>query len=55
VLAAVGWRPTSLNRIVERSGLSVAAVVHALDDLGAAGQLVEEGAWYRRLPGSDGG
>jgi len=49
VLGAVGWRSNSLNRIVERSGLPVGTVAAALDELEAAGLVVGDGVWWRRL------
>jgi len=49
VLAAVGWRSISLNRIVEASGLPLGTVAAALDDLEAAGLVACDGAWWRRV------
>jgi DNA protecting protein DprA len=48
VLGAVGWRPSSFNEIVGRSGCSVAATAKALDDLEASGWVTEEGGWWSR-------
>lgn len=48
VLAAVGWRPTSLGRVVERSGEAVAAVAGALEELLVAGWVSEDQGWWTR-------
>jgi DNA processing protein len=48
VLEATGWRPTSVNQIVRRSGTSVAAVQAALDELESGGYLAREGGWWLR-------
>jgi DNA processing protein len=48
VAAAIGWRPTSFNAIVTASGDSVGAVSAALDELVAAGMVVEERGWWQR-------
>lgn len=55
VLDAIGWRPTSLARIVERSGLPVGVVGRLLGELSAAGQVREDqGWWSRSTPEPDG-
>jgi DNA processing protein len=48
VLAAVGWSPTSLNRVVDRSGRSLPEVAAALDALVEARVVVAEGDWWQR-------
>jgi DNA processing protein len=48
VLEAVGWAPTSFNRIVDASGQSIAAVAAALDTLLEAGLVIVEGDWWQR-------
>lgn len=48
VLAAVGWRPTSLGRVVERSGEPVAVVAGVLEELLVAGRVSEEQGWWTR-------
>jgi DNA processing protein len=53
VLEATGWRQTSLNQIVERSGLAVSATMAALDDLEELGRVTRDGGWWlRRRPPS---
>lgn len=49
VLAAVGWEPTSLNRVVARVGLPIAVVVAVLEQLAALGSVAEERGWWQRL------
>lgn len=50
VLDAVSFSPTSLNRILERSGLGVAKARRLLDELVEAGTLrAEAGGWSRVL------
>jgi DNA processing protein len=48
VLEASGWRPASINQIVRRSGVSVAAVQAALDELEAGGYVASDGGWWVR-------
>ncbi len=48
VLEAVSWRSTSLNQVVGRSGLPVAAASRALDILEAAGMVSRDGQWWIR-------
>ncbi len=48
VLEAVGWVPTSLNRVVAGSGLGVAAVSEALEGLVERGLVVVERDWWQR-------
>jgi len=51
VLEAVGWRPTSLNQIVERAGLTAARTMAVLDDLDARGLVgCHHDSWVRRAP-----
>lgn len=49
VLDAVGWRPVSLNRVVDACGLPLGAVVAALEELEAAGLVAADGLWWRRV------
>lgn len=49
VLDAIGWEPTSLNRVVARSGLPVSEVADALERLGGSGAVAEERGWWQRL------
>jgi DNA processing protein len=52
VLNGVLWRPSSINQVVERSGISVPACARALDALEAAGWIERHGDWWaRRSPG----
>ena len=54
VLAAVGWRPSSLNQIVDRSATSVGTALRSLDELEEAGCIAtERGRWVRRRQESD--
>ncbi len=48
VLDALGWRPTSLNEVVERCALTVAAAARALDELEVRGLVAREGGWWTR-------
>jgi DNA processing protein len=48
VLGAVGWTPTSLNRVVAASGQPVAEVATSLEALAGAGLVVVEGDWWQR-------
>jgi DNA processing protein len=49
VLQATGWRTSSTNQIVRRSGITVAAVGAALDELESKGYVASVGAgWVRR-------
>jgi DNA processing protein len=51
VLDAVLWRPSSLNQILERSRVSVAAAARSLDDLESGGWIQRAGdCWVRRAP-----
>jgi DNA processing protein len=50
---AVGWRPSSLGQVVERSGLAVGRAATILDALEARGVLGREGAWWVRVPLGD--
>ncbi|MGH3600562.1 MAG: MarR family transcriptional regulator, partial [Pseudonocardiaceae bacterium] len=52
VLAAVGWQPTSLSVIVERTGSTVSAVSRNLATLEDAGLVRSDGGWWSRVPGS---
>jgi DNA processing protein len=49
VVDCVGWRPSSLGQIVDRSGLAVSDVAAVLDRLEARGVLVREGSWWVRV------
>jgi DNA processing protein len=47
---AVGWRPSTIGRIVDRSGIAVGEAAAILDRLEARGLLAREGPWWvRRL------
>jgi len=48
VLAAVEWRPSSLNHIVDRSATSVGTALRALDELEATGWVASERGWWVR-------
>ncbi|HLH45951.1 MAG TPA: DNA-processing protein DprA [Acidimicrobiales bacterium] len=48
VLAAVGWRPTSLNQVVGAAGLDLGAVAAGLEELRAVGCVAEERGWWQR-------
>jgi len=50
VLSAVGWSPTCLDEVVERSGLPLAVVVLVLDRLESAGAVLAEAGWWWRRP-----
>ena len=49
VLDSVGWRPSSLGRIVERSGEGVGTVAATLERLTARGLLEQQGGWWTRV------
>jgi DNA processing protein len=49
VLAAVGWRPSTLNQVVHDSGLPVAVVDAALDVLVERGLVAVHSSWWSRL------
>jgi DNA-binding IclR family transcriptional regulator len=48
----VQWRPTSLNHVVERTGVPVAVASRMLDFLEQAGFIRRDGDWWVR--GADG-
>jgi DNA processing protein len=48
VLDVTGWRPSSVDQIVERSGLPVASVMSSLDVLEATGLAERHGDWWVR-------
>jgi DNA processing protein len=48
VLEATGWRPSSMNQIVRRASIAVAAARAALDELESVGYVVGEGGWWVR-------
>ncbi len=48
VLTVVGWRPTSVDQAVERSGLAVGRVMSSLDALEARGWVARHGDWWVR-------
>jgi DNA processing protein len=51
VLESVLWRPTSINQVIERSGVSIAAASRGLDLLETAGLVTRDGErWVRRPP-----
>jgi len=50
VLEAVGWAPTLLGRIVERSGCGVGVAVAALARLEGTGLVVAGNSWWVRQP-----
>jgi DNA processing protein len=52
VLESTGWRPTSINQIVDRGGLTVARTMAALDDLEARGLVGRHQDWFVRQPPS---
>jgi DNA-binding IclR family transcriptional regulator len=49
VLAAVGWRPSTLNQVVQASGLPVAVVDTALDALVEQGLVAVDSSWWSRV------
>jgi DNA processing protein len=49
VLAAVGWRPSTLNQVVQASGLPVAVVDAALDALVEQGLVAVDSSWWSRV------
>jgi DNA processing protein len=56
VLDATLWRPTSLNQVVQRSGVAVAVAARVLDGLEVAGLIRRDGDWWVRLaPCREGG
>ncbi|MDH3705901.1 MAG: DNA-processing protein DprA [Acidimicrobiia bacterium] len=50
VLDAVGWQPATLDQMVLRTGLDVAAVALAGETLVATGWLTLSEGWYERVP-----
>jgi DNA processing protein len=48
VVGVTGWRPSSVDQIVERSGLPVASVMSSLDVLEATGWVERHGDWWVR-------
>ncbi len=51
VLEAVGWIPTSLNQVVGTAALPLGVVSAHLEQLAAAGLVVEERGWWQRRGG----
>jgi DNA processing protein len=49
VLDAVGWRPSTLDELVLRTGLGLPALAAALDRLCEAGWIGRNGGWYERI------
>jgi DNA processing protein len=49
VLDAVGWQPASLDQLTLRTGLDLPVLAGALDRLGAAGWVSQDGGWYVRI------
>jgi len=50
LLEAVGWRPTSLNQVLERSGMELARASQVLERLEASGLVMSESGWWARRP-----
>ena len=48
VLQATGWRPSSMNQIVRRATIGVAAARAGLDELESVGYVVNDGGWWVR-------
>lgn len=48
VLGSVGWVPTSINRVAERSALPVLQVAAALEGLAARGLVADDRGWWTR-------
>lgn len=49
VLGSVGWVPTSINRVAERSALPVPLVAAALEGLAARGLVADDRGWWTRI------
>jgi DNA processing protein len=49
VLEALGWSPATLDHLVVRSGLALAALAPSLDRLCETGWVARRGGWYERL------
>jgi DNA processing protein len=49
VLEAVGWQPSTLDQLLARTGMSLAALAPALDRLCDAGWVARRGGWYERI------
>ncbi len=49
VLDALGWLPASLDELVRCSGLTIAEVALALDELASLGLVSSRGPWYERV------
>lgn len=48
VLGSVGWVPTSINKVAERSALSVPRVAAALECLAERGLVTDDRGWWAR-------
>jgi DNA processing protein len=51
VLDAVGWRPTLLSQVLDRTGFPVGQASRALDALEAKGLVIREQDWWARRAG----
>lgn len=49
VLAAVGWVPSSVNKVAERSALPLVNVITSLDQLAACGLVEDDRGWWTRI------
>ncbi len=49
VLEAVGWAPSSLDQLLLRTGMPLAALAPALERLCEAGWVARQGGWYERI------
>jgi DNA processing protein len=49
VLEAVGWQPSTLDQLLARTGMPLAALAPALDRLCDAGWVARRGGWYERI------
>jgi len=49
VLETLGWQPATVDQLVLRSGLGLAAVAAALDDLNEQGWVQHTGGWFERI------
>jgi DNA processing protein len=49
VLDALGWQPATLEQVLVRTGLPIAAAALALERLEATGWVARRGGWYERV------
>jgi DNA processing protein len=49
VLSAVGWIPSTVNKVAERSAVAVTQVAMALEKLAAQGLVREDRGWWTRI------